>query len=296
MARLDARDVLPLARHALDRGASSVRTGHVHWDVSGRCQSPRSQERHAAERSLADGHATALGQRQMLPITVTMEVPCRKCPARLRYRARLWALRAQAEITAAPRTWFATITLSPDAHYTMLMRARRRLALGGTTFENLSPLEQFAERHREISQELTLWLKRIRKNSGAPLRLLLVAEAHKSGLPHYHGLIHEQDAERQVKHALLAASWPHGFTKFKLVPSDEAGRKTAWYVCKYLTKDQRARVRASLNYGEASHEMLSNLDVRDLPSETRTECVGNRPPERDASLTTVTPGGEAAQT
>lgn len=260
MGRLDARDVLPLQRHALDRGASAERPGYVRWDVSGSCQASRTMQSHASTYSRSDGVAAALQGDLMVPVTLDMEVPCRRCPNCLRFRARAWALRAQAEINGAVRTWFATLTLRPEAHYLMLLRAKHRLSARGVDFEVLSSDEQFAERHASVSEELTLWVKRLRKNSQSPLRLLLVAEAHKTGLPHYHGLIHEQDPDKPIKHALLAASWPHGFTKFKLVAPDEGARKTAWYVCKYLTKDQRARVRASLGYGKGSHEMHSKTD------------------------------------
>lgn len=93
--------------------------------------------------------------------------------------------------------------------------------------------------------EITKYLKRVRKKSGAPLRYILVAEAHKSGLPHYHMLIHECDPSRQVRHKDLTAAWSWGFTRFKLVETSN----TAWYVCKYLSKAQLARVRASVRYG-----------------------------------------------
>lgn len=281
VAASDARDLVALARHALDRGARVEKPGQVQWDVYGRCTSPVVVERHARERSVSDPHAYQLGKREFLPLTVTMETPCRKCEACLRHRARSWALRAQQEINAAARTWFATLTLSPDKHYLMLLRARARLSARGVSFEALTPEEQFAERHASVSEELTLWVKRLRKNTEAPLRLLLVAEAHKTGLPHYHGLIHEQDPERPVRHAQLAGSWPHGFTKFKLVAPDEGARRTAWYVCKYLTKDNRARVRASLSYGKVTHEMHSNSTETGPPEANALgEVRGNSPPER----------------
>ena len=279
----------------MHRGAGVFKPGQVQWDVYGRCTSPVVVERHARERSVADGHAFQMGKREFVPITVTMETPCRKCEACLRHRARSWALRAQQEINAAARTWFATLTLSPDKHYLMLLRAKARLSARGVSFEALTPEEQFAERHASVSKELTLWVKRLRKNTEAPLRLLLVAEAHKTGLPHYHGLIHEQDAERPVRHAQLAASWPHGFTKFKLVAPDEGARRTAWYVCKYLTKDNRARVRASLSYGKVTHEMHSKV-IETGPPEVATLMAerDKRPPERGEKPAQVLTGTKCA--
>ena len=170
----------------------------------------------------------------------------------------------------------------------MLMMARQRLSERGTTFEALSPDEQFVERHASVSVELTKWVKRLRKNYGAPLRLLLVAEAHKSGLPHYHGLIHEQSPDHPLRHALLSESWRLGFTKFKLVPPDEGARRTSWYVCKYLTKDNRARVRASVDYGAHRPGGIANNDeypggIASAGGNLRGEKV---PPKGDAKCPT----------
>ena len=60
--------------------------------------------------------------------------------------------------------------------------------------------------------------------------------------PHYHLLIHE--VEGTLTKAVLQAAWSYGFSQAKL-----ADPKTAIYVCKYLTKGEGARVRASLGYG-----------------------------------------------
>lgn len=125
------------------------------------------------------------------------------------------------------------------------LRAEARLAKRGVRWAELSPAEQFQARHQEISRDLTTWLKRVRKQSGARLRYLLVAEAHKSGLPHYHALIHERRFSVPVTERVLRHQWNLGFSKFQLVEGSEA----AWYVAKYLAKDARARVRASVRYG-----------------------------------------------
>ena len=173
--KLDLRDVRPLAISALERGAEALRPGVIHWDVSGRCQSPRYVERHASRRSEPDEFHHVMNWRKHVPMTVEIEVKRRRCPACLRARARYWAQRCQYEISRSSRTWFGTLTLSPHNHYLMLARAQHLLAGRGVSFEGLSPPEQFAERHAQISQEITLWVKRIRKNSGAKLRLYLIS-------------------------------------------------------------------------------------------------------------------------
>lgn len=161
-----------------------------------------------------------------------MTVRCRACEWCLRQRAARWAFRAVEEIDAAPRTWFATFTFTPYNHVVIRARTSRRLAAGAVDLALLPHAEQQQELSREYGEEITKYFKRIRKNSGAPLRYILVQEPHKSGLPHFHALIHESDEARPIRHRTLATGWKLGFTKFKLCE----GSKTAWYVAKYLTK------------------------------------------------------------
>ena len=106
------------------------------------------------------------------------------------------------------------------------------------------------ERYKHLqvicSRDVTLFLKRVRKNSGAAFRYLVVGEAHKSGVPHYHVLVHEA-SRVQIPHRLLKDAWQAGFSDFKL-----ADAKAAGYVAKYISKDVAARVRASAHYGDTS--------------------------------------------
>lgn len=185
-------------------------------------------------------------------VTAEMEVRCRKCDNCLRTRAALWRGRAKTEIDAAPRTWFGTLTLAPEHHSRTVMLADRILRRGGERFEDLSSSEQFKWRHEMISKEITLWLKRVRKESGARLRYCLVAEAHKSGLPHYHMLVHEQAGSPPVRHKVLASQWRLGWNQFKLSDSG-----AAFYVTKYLTKSSMARVRASRRYGSPPEGIMT---------------------------------------
>lgn len=178
-----------------------------------------------------------------LPVHVDLAVRCRKCPACLRSRAAHWRMRAYAEARAVDRTWFGTLTLSAESQFKAASLARVRLASNGLDFDALSVSDQLAERHKQIGPEITRYLKRIRKVSGAKLRYMLVMEAHKSGLPHYHCLLHE--VAGSVRHAQLQGNWWSGFSNWKLVDSGAVS-----YVCKYLSKSALARVRASVRYGE----------------------------------------------
>jgi len=106
--------------------------------------------------------------------------------------------------------------------------------------------------HSIISKELTKYFKRLRKK-GAQFRFVLVAEAHKDGYPHFHALLHEKGP--MITKSTLQGEWPYGFTSAKLVKDDRA----ALYVAKYLAKDARTRIRASLQYGQSVHDDFSAL-------------------------------------
>lgn len=179
--------------------------------------------------------------------TIRLFTRCRKCAWCLEQRRKLWAARAIAETRKSARTWLGTLTFSPESHHAALSRARMLLHHNGDDYERLDPRQQYAARHRALSPVVTLWLKRVRKECQAPLRYCLVWEAHASGLPHAHVLLHEVDAERPVRKRLLQAQWQaNGFSNFKLVEDVYASA----YVAKYLSKDAMARVRASVSYGE----------------------------------------------
>lgn len=188
-------------------------------------------------------------------MTVQMKVRCRQCENCLRKRAAHWRIRAFAEFRASEavgaRTWFGTLTLSPEMRMHVLHLARRgKYAVPnweqGIDFDELDAEGQFRTKHAIISDEITRMVKRVRKNSKADLRILCVAEAHKDGEPHYHLLIHETRPELPVRQKVLTNAWRWGFSSWQLCRD----RRAASYVCKYISKSSLARVRASLRYGE----------------------------------------------
>lgn len=161
---------------------------------------------------------------------IDLHLPCRKCLPCLKRKARVWSHRATVETAAAFRTWFVTFTIRPENRLRFRLLASRQ---GDETFAGV---------HRAIGKEFTLFFKRVRKNTGQPLRYCLFAEKHKDGFPHYHALIHERGAA--IPRRDIETEWVHGFTSFRLCDGS-AGR----YVTKYVTKDACARVRASIRYG-----------------------------------------------
>lgn len=234
----------------------------VSWEVSGNCQSP------------VDRVVTSRGGRNIKTrftgLEVNMTVRCRKCDKCRQLRRLVWTNRAKHEVQTSHRTWFGTLTLRPEEHYRFLCRARAKADARIENFDGLPYWQQFSLRHAAINPELTKYLKRIREQSNAPLRYLLVAEAHKSGAPHYHMLVHEVDPDRPIRHSVLSAQWGLGFSQWKLV----SDTRSATYLCKYLSKSNAARVRASLRYGRNDPEWIA-----DQQSQTVHHGLSHRNPE-----------------
>lgn len=263
----------------------------MRWNVAGngklQCQKPVFREYIGAEPLTEDlRHDRPKGRKNTR--SLELDTRCRRCGPCLEARKLLWRGRARAEVALAARTWFGTLTVKPEFQSIAGLRADLRLGRQGVIWDELSHEEQFAERVREISPEITKWLKRVRKQASVALRqsrrkddgckatigqrctchplrsftvtlkYLVVVEEHTGGgvlhgLPHFHLLIHEVENDRPVRHEVLKSKWSFGVTDFVLVPSpDDGGIKFANYVTKYLTKSFLCRARASLKYGRSS--------------------------------------------
>ena len=302
---MDRRAVQALCMRALASGGRQVGPFQVEWDIAGRCLAPVRREVYArAQRGrtlmswkglafdrledtmrlvapagsvLNDLAPITFGAEKYGPYCVYLTAKCRKCDVCLKERSRLWARRACAEIKATDRTWFGTITLSPQWHERFAAQARldsekRRREV----FEAMPLNEQLLARHRVIGRELMLAIKRLRKLH--KFRYLLVLEAHASGLPHYHMLVHEIAVP--IRKAQLDDIWPFGFTKWRLVRDEKA----AWYVAKYLGKCATARVRASLRYGGPA--------ISSICHHSSTERVVNNDLQRPRGAAVLQSGGE----
>lgn len=228
--------------------------GSRHWEFAGDCTSP--VHMHAVGRP--DKLLVGLGIEPDRSLAAFMDVRCRKCERCLAHRARLWAARGASEIAAADRTWFGTLTLSPEQAVRGLYAAQAETLRGGCRWADLEPSEQCNARAKQVAPELARFMKRVRKNSGAKLRYLLVTEAHKSGVPHWHILIHEwQSPARKL---VLERAWRLGFSHWRLVREDDA--RASWYACKYLSKSLQTRVRASREYGRASEVRITEERIK----------------------------------
>lgn len=243
MWRLDQLHTL-MARALADGATPQAGMPHrLVWDCYGTCQTPVTREIHAR----GEAKDNQLWRYSPGSATLIMRVPCRKCEGCLRYKSGLWRQRARSELAAAPRTWFGSFTLSPTEHYLALCRISQRQLKRGVPLSMLDDRDLFRSRAADMGALATRYFKRLRKG-GASLRYLLVTEAHKSGLPHLHVLLHEVDPARPMRKAILQDQWPHGFSGLKLVESHACG---AAYVTKYIAKSMVTRVRASQGYGHA---------------------------------------------
>lgn len=284
--RFAGHGALQLARAALANGAAFNFRGEVEWDCAGDCVSPRelfhaevahdllshlrreNAARKAARALLSAVDGIDLSELKVnvkprpIGVKVSLHVRCRECEHCLRARGRMWAWRAVSEWETSERTWLGTLTLRPTAHDHFRLLAQRRGDVRANDFDALGSDAQLQARNREIASELTLFLKRVRKNSGSQFRYLLVMEAHKSGLPHYHVLINQQPGQPPIAYDVLRHAWRAGFSKFNLV----LDKRAAIYACKYLSKSALARVRASRDYGNP--ERLISVPV--LPNPVRT--------------------------
>lgn len=214
-------------------------------DASGVCVDPRSVTfKHTPE---------GVREHSVQQLRIYARVPCNDCELCRWSKRKMWQNRMRSEILRSNRTWFLTLTASPEAHAFAEVKAKALLRKRGITFA--TDKQNARARSRVYARDIQLFQKRLRKAHGTGgLRFLGVMELHKSGLPHYHMLIHETGlpvSKRQIERA-----WHLGFSKPKLVDmAPEHIEKACEYVAKYISKDglnHGARIICSLKYGAES--------------------------------------------
>lgn len=243
------------AGHLADLGAQMYAPGQFTLDVSRDCSNPRH-----VEVSYTDQHRSKY---RTWRGNVEYTVPCRQCPNCLERRRRHWRERIVKELRQADRSWFGTLTVEPEQQFLASLRAERDCLRRGVPWRELNEKQRFAAVVKALAPELTLWIKRVRKNSGAHIRYCLVAESHKSGLPHFHVVIHHRVVP--VRYKTLKEAWRLGFSDFKLV---EENHNVARYLAKYLAKALGSRVRASARYGSNDLDLSPNGREKTSPHQT----------------------------
>lgn len=255
------RDHMGTFRKAMLGGATMTAMGQLSWHIAGDCLNPYPRTLRAPPEMDA-WHKVKRGCNLWLDILSR----CRECDNCLRHRATMWAARAESEWLLTPgRTWKGTITIAPQFVLKYELAGMSSIDSRLREGEELSSV-RFAVVYEQASKDITLALKRWRKRLKKPFKYLLVAEAHKSGLPHFHMLLHERNANQQIRHAELKALWRQGFTDWELC-KDVAG---ATYLCKYLSKSLLGRVRPSQQYGkvplDAARQLAQHVvGAREIP-------------------------------
>jgi len=218
-------------------------------------------------------------------LSVIMLCKCRRCETCLEKRRQHWWFRAKYETALAPRTWFCTLTFNDEALFRCQLEAKRNAKRKGVDFDQLSAKEQQKRILGRAGADVTLYFKRLRKSSGVPLRYLVVSEyGEENNRLHFHALIHEVQL-KTVKYDLLRKQWRSGFGNFKL-----ADEKSPSYVAKYISKDVRARVRASEHYGKSDrpyaivdHEGRALAMTREAATWETVTGKGNLPSRKSGS-------------
>lgn len=260
------RDTASLTTALYEQGqtiADADASGRLTLHYSGNCQAPIEMKVNDTTRIFA-----------------VQKIRCRKCKACLEARKYHWGRRGSVETArtaeAGLRTWFGTLTLSPEADADISQRALERMmqSMSGSAVpdwwthresvtyfcrkrEKWVTVQAYVcdERFRlvcaEVLAEVQRYWKRLRK-AGHRFSYLVVFERHKTGLPHAHFLLHEKEAV--ITKRALQAQWPFGHTNVSIVGGKSArvaaSEKAAWYVVKYLSKSYQSRQKASLRYGK----------------------------------------------
>ncbi|MEM2002799.1 MAG: hypothetical protein QXT77_09160, partial [Candidatus Methanomethylicaceae archaeon] len=134
-----ARAFSRIAAYAISRGATP-RPGAVHWNLAGSCENP-----HRVERRYSNGKGTG-------SLYLDLDVRCRRCPSCLRYRAFVWKERAVSELRLSARTWFTTLTLSPDHQYRVIAEAEQHARSRGVRWAELADDQRLSRRHAVIGR------------------------------------------------------------------------------------------------------------------------------------------------
>jgi len=239
---ISSEDWYFLAAKAMQKGGRIIRPGVVEWNAAGRCENPVPVQLKGLVTDLYGRvEARENGTRTRF---LDMEVPCRRCGNCLYRKSLHWMHRSMVECEVSPRTWLVTLTFNATIRAHIRMRAYQ--AVGGEAWEQLSKEQRSTKLADQANKYVTLWIKRVRKDTGPGVRYISVIELHKDGTPHGHLLVHEA-REGQVLHRHLTDQWSYGFSNAKLV---EDGPIAARYVAKYLAKSPISRVRASVGYGQ----------------------------------------------
>lgn len=325
-------DTRPPAYHKVERYVrtdGTLSNGHWKWDISGDCLNPVYREMYG--RPYMDKPTLGPSQSRWLEVRAR----CRTCEKCLAQRGKLWRGRLLGELRQSQsenrRSWFVTLTANPTMRTYYKMKANQRFIRGGkapkekgsfecTDFENTSEADRFRMIHREISRDITLFLKRLRSEpvtrwrrrkglvsagmyalhpkkeakrlfrlwvtenpcpKQARIRYVIVTEAHKAAEVFPHYHILIHECDHQLTADHIKDQWR---SRIGFIDRKlvKGEPEAMLYLCKYLTKSSLARVRASNGYGR-NVQTISDPSER-VATATPSRDRKKRPYERDINM------------
>lgn len=229
------------ANHIIDGEAKKFTQTTAEVPRHGKCLNPVYITMRGRAEGDKEGKLTVTAKNPTIHLDYSFR--CRKCENCLLAKSLFWKERAVAEMAVAVRTWFVTLTIAPKWRLEFEYKTDHRLLKKGWGRNSgLTDYKRKSELSRLIGREVTKYLKRLRSKYKVKFRYLLVTEYHKDGFPHFHLLIHETTGAMTKRE--IQGDWVIGFSNCKIAEPSKAS-----YVCKYVSKDARNRIRASVNYG-----------------------------------------------
>lgn len=192
-----------------------------------------------------------------------IKVRCRRCKNCLHARQFQWMVRAAREQMAAKRSWLVTLTFGPKSRHEILNAA--------------NAMSESKDQQDRLVQSagwfVTNYIKRLRAD-GFRFRYVFIAEPHRDGFPHFHGIVHDQlgntsmlpitKKDKKTGERRLAVVCPdlekqfkNGFVDTELIRDLGAIR----YVTKYIAKGRFGRIRASALYGAEDMKASDSVNV-----------------------------------
>lgn len=165
----------------------------------------------------------------------SLPVECGKCPECIKKRTSQWSFRLRTEGDASSSSHFITLTYNSE-----------NVKLTPKGFMTLYP------------EDVTLWLKRLRKISESKIKYYYVGEyGGKTERPHYHMVIFNAKPED------IERTWTHGAVHYGTVTGASIG-----YTLKYMIKDGKIPKHKNDDRLKEFSRMSKGLGLSYLTAET----------------------------
>ena len=280
------KEFLAKVRQAMAGGAQ--KKGPIYeWDLTAGSKYPCEKPievfslvgRHKGQtKEIYDNYRTKVFDGDFAIGVINYYARCRKCAQCNTFREKEWIARTLLEVNKArsdgQRVWFVTLTCNYRQRRYIDAKSMGLCHIDSKNWYALNPAEKYHYRAKVMKEEISLYLKRVRKGVGKlhnpKIRFVAVTEPHKDYAVHAHLLILETRGGDKVTEDLLRKRWRgtgRGFCQANIVKDK---RKATWYVAKYLGKEL-STVQASVRFGKPSsrpNDQRGSVGKR-APSKTR---------------------------